>query len=56
LEYLPLVHDYARLEDEEAQKHIHKLLTEIYESLPFPIIHVPVLKPAERLDLILKNL
>jgi len=56
LEYLPLVHDYARLEDEEAQKHIHKLLTEVYESLPFPIIHVPVLKPGERIDLILKNL
>jgi predicted ATPase len=56
LEYLPLVHDYARIEDEEAQKQIHKLLTEVYESLPFPVIHVPVLKPVERLDLILKNL
>ena len=56
LEYLPLVHDYARMEDEEAQKQIHKLLTEVYESLPFPVIHVPVLKPQERIDLILKNL
>src|SRR6266496_6045498 len=56
LEYLPLVHDYARREDEVAQKQIHKLLTEVYESLPFPINHVPVLKPEERIDLILKNL
>lgn len=56
LEYLPLVHDYARMEDEVAQKQIHKLLTEVYASLPFPIIHVPVLKPQERIDLILKNL
>jgi predicted ATPase len=56
LEYLPLVHDYARLEDEVAQKQIHKLLTEVYGSLPFPVIHVPVLKLAERVDVILKNL
>lgn len=56
LEYLPLVHDYARLEDEVAQKQIHKLLTEVYESLPFPVIHVPVLKPQEQIDVILKNL
>jgi predicted ATPase len=56
LEYLPLVHDYARLEDETAQKQIHSLITEVYKSLPFPVIHVPVLKPEERIEVILKNL
>ena len=56
LDFLPLVKDYARTEDATAQKKIHALLTEVYESLPFPVIHVPVLKPEERVDFILKNL
>jgi|SRR6185436_8531435 len=56
LEYLPLVHDYARTEDETAQKEIHALLIDVYQSFPFPIIYVPILKPQERADLILKNL
>lgn len=56
LDCLPLVQDYARGEDEVAQKKIHALLIEVYESLPFPIVHVPVLEPEERLDFILKNI
>ena len=56
LDCLPLVKDYARTEDEEAQKKIHALLIEVYESLGFPIIQVPVLKPEERVDFILNNL
>ena len=56
LDYLPLVDDYARREDAAAQKKIHKLITEVYESLPFPVVHVPVLPPQERVDYILKNL
>ncbi len=56
LDYLPLVNDYARTEDQAAQKKIHALLTEVYETLPFPIIHVPILSPEERVDFILKNL
>lgn len=56
LDFLPLVNDYARIEDEEAQQKIHSLITEVYESLPFPVIHVPVLQPEERVDFILKNL
>ena len=56
LDILPLVQDYARTEDEAAQKKIHKLLTEVYESLPFPVVHVPVLPPEERVDFILKHL
>lgn len=56
LDLLPLVNDYARIEDKEAQQKIHLLITEIYESLPFPVIHVPVLPPEERVDYILKNL
>ncbi|MEO5995259.1 MAG: ATP-binding protein [Ginsengibacter sp.] len=56
LDFLPLVKDYARTEDEAAQKKIHALITEGYESLSFPVVHVPVLKPEERVDFILKNL
>ena len=53
---LPLKNDYARNENAEAQKKIHALITEVYESLPFPVIHVPVLPAEERVDFILKNL
>ena len=56
LDCLPLVKDYARTEDEAAQKKIHALLIEVYESLGFPIVQVPVLPPEERADYILKNL
>jgi len=53
---LPFVNDYARLENVEAQLKIHQLITEVYEALPFPVIHVPVLPAEERVDFILKNL
>lgn len=56
LDCLPLVSDYARSEDEAAQKKIHNLLIEVYESLPFPIVRVPTLAPEERVDFILENL
>ena len=56
LDPLPLQNDYARTENESAQKRIHELLTEVYESLPFPVVHVPVFPPEERTDFILKNL
>ncbi len=56
LDFLPLAKDYARTEDDVAQKKIHALITEVYESLPVPVIHVPVLKTEERVDYILKNL
>ena len=56
LKSLPLVNDYARREDEAAQKKIAELINEVYESLPFPVIHVPVLSSEERVDFILKNL
>lgn len=56
LDYLPLVEDYARHEDAAAQRKIHKLITAVYESLPFPVVHVPVLPPQQRVDYILENL
>ena len=56
LDCLPLVQDYARREDSAAQKRIHELLTEVYEAMPFPVIHVPVLPVEERADYILKKL
>lgn len=55
LDPLPLTQDYARTEDESSQKRIHALLTDVYESLPFPVVHVPVMPPEERVDFILKN-
>ncbi len=56
LETLPLVNDYARMEDEAAQKEIHSLLVDVYTTLGFPIVQVPVLPPDERLDFILQNI
>jgi predicted ATPase len=56
LDFLPLVNDYARTEDVSAQQQIHKLIIEVYESLPFPIVRVPVLAPEKRVDFILNNL
>ena len=56
LDRLPLINDYARLESVKDQIKIHILITEVYESLPFPVVHVPVLKPEERVDFILSNL
>lgn len=56
LDLLPLVQDYARREDEKAQKKIHELLNKVYSDLGFPIVHVPVLPPNERVDCILKKL
>lgn len=53
---LPLVNDYARLENEEGQRKLHQLISEVYQSLPFPVVHVPVLPAEERVDFILKNL
>ena len=56
LDCLPVKKDYARTEDEKAQKAIHGLLVEVYQSLGFPIVQVPVLPPEERVDFILKNI
>ena len=56
LDCLPFVKDYARTEDEVAQQKIQDLLIEVYESLPFPVLRVPVLQPDERVNFILKNI
>ena len=56
LDCLSLVKDYARTEDEAAQKKIHALIVEVYQSLGFPIAQVPVLPPEYRVDFILNNL
>lgn len=56
LDRLPLVNDYARTEDEQAQKLIHKLIIEVYQSLGFPVVFVPVVSPDKRIEFILKNL
>lgn len=56
LDCLPLVNDYARTEDEEAQMKIHAAIVEVYQSLPFPVQRVPVLPVNERVEFILANL
>lgn len=56
LDRLELVKDYARLENEQDQIRIHKLICEVYRELRFPMLHVPVLKPNLRVDYILQNL
>lgn len=56
LDPLPITPDYARIEDAVAQKKIHALITEVYGSLGFPVVHVPVLPPEARVDFILKSL
>lgn len=56
LDRLPLVKDYARTEDEKAQKFIHSLILDVYELLPFPVVYVPVLEPKDRVNFILKNI
>ena len=56
LDRLPFTKDYARTEDEEAQKKIHQLIIDVYTSLGFPIVSVPVLPPTERVKFILKNI
>ncbi|HEU4902766.1 MAG TPA: ATP-binding protein [Flavisolibacter sp.] len=56
LECLPLIKDYARREDEAAQKSIQELVIDVYSSLHFPLVRVPVLPPEERVDFILNNL
>ena len=56
LDCLPLVNDYARIEDEEAQQKIHASLLDVYQALPFPVVSVPVLPVAERADFILSHL
>ncbi len=55
LERLPLINDYARLEDEEDQIKIHNLIIEVYESFNCSIVHVPVLTAEERVEFILEN-
>ena len=56
LSLLPFVKDYARTEDEDAQKKIHSLLVDVYTSLPSPVIHVPALSPEDRVSFIINNL
>ena len=56
LDRLPFVNDYARTEDEQAQKLIHQLIIEVYQSLGFPVVFVPVISPDEKVEFILKNL
>jgi predicted ATPase len=56
LDLLPLQKDYARTEDTDAQRRIHELLIEVYQSLSFPCETVPALPPDERVEHILRHM
>ncbi|WP_203338055.1 AAA family ATPase [Nocardioides limicola] len=56
LDLLPLAPDYARTEDAADQQRIHDLLTEVYAALPSPLVRVPVMPAAERVQFILGHL
>lgn len=56
LDRLPLINDYARLEDEDEQIRIHQLIIEVYQSYPCPVVFVPVMEPNKRVDYILNEL
>lgn len=53
---LPYVGDYARTENKNDQKIIHDLIIDVYSSLRFPIVFVPILSPNDRIDFILSNI
>lgn len=56
LDRLPVAYDGVRTEDTRAQAAIHETITAVYESLPFPIVHVPVLPLEQRVDFVLERL
>lgn len=53
---LPIVQDEIRKEDTAAQQKIQEALEKVYAELPFPVVHVPVMEPYERVEFILQNL
>lgn len=56
LEMLPYIKDYARAESAEEAQRIHAHLTVVYEQTSYPLVHVPVMLPEQRVEFILKNL
>ena len=55
LDLLPLVKDYARREDQQAQSAIHQMLIDVYSKLNYSIVRIPVLPPEERVKFILEH-
>lgn len=56
-DYLPYKKDYARIENEEEQITLHKLLKESYEKINIPMISVPVTDTKEqRMKFVLNNI
>lgn len=56
LDRLPYELDYARIENEEEQGILHKNLERVYKELGFPVVQVPVLPLAQRVDFILREI
>ena len=57
LDYLPYQKDYSRIESEEEQIKLHRLLRDVYGKINVPVIEVSKMNSAEeRLGFILNNL
>lgn len=56
LEALPYEKATHRGEDFDAAQKVGDYILEAYQSLPFPIVSVPVMEKEKRVDFILKNL
>lgn len=56
LDALPLVHDNARVEDNETAALIGRLITQAYSDLGYDIVRIPVLTIDQRVDMILADI
>ncbi|MBI2547102.1 MAG: ATP-binding protein [Candidatus Aenigmarchaeota archaeon] len=56
LDLLPYKNDYARTENGQEAKGIHRQIKKIYRELGYKIVRVPVMPVENRVKLILKNL
>lgn len=56
MDLLPIKHDEARNETEDAQRALHALLHEVYTEYEFDVVRVPVMSPSDRADFILERL
>jgi predicted ATPase len=55
-EILPFEQDYARTEDPNKLQKLHDLLKVSYKKRNIPIVEVPVLSIAKRVDLVISNM
>ncbi len=56
LDPLPVINDYARPENNEFALELHQRLYNVYDSLMYDIIHVPVMSVMDRAEFIINKL